>query len=456
MSKSLNNNQFNPLGRVIHMKRVIITLSFTSTLLLAFSVQAAQQKKDKKNPIPNPRKKTTLKFAVDVYQSPYSSSDWIQSTRTLLNSLDSQTITTQNKAPVIFKRWANAILNNLGNDFLMAVNHEVYGHGYLLRSMKKPLNRYRFFSRPQHILSTMFILPLGGIGAYTKPKDNIIFTHDEELIFSMAGSRANKILGNEILLSHFKRGSLNHHHANLYLRSFLDLPFYILNSNKWQSNNDISLYLAALNVKYKKQYGRKFKEDAISLKQLKVGALTYLLNPMVYKCFGSFYRYIATGEEEVWIPHFRIGKVKYLPVVRMGLAPFGTLYYLDNYFQVGNRTIVLGLRGGKSPYYDKPYGGIVFKSQGIISIDRYQFDPFINLYYQPKIYLTLSDYKSIRKQNLLNFETGFGYLVGLRSGVQFTEHFGINAAFGYKTKGFIEGKMPQQSFDARIGISLKY
>jgi len=438
------------------MKRLRILLTLFAYLGCAFQLHAAEKTTHTREDPQIPKTYKSLHFPLDAHQSPYTACSWLLSTRTLLNTLEERNQTTRDSLTPL-QRWALAILNNLSNSFLMAVNHEVYGHGFILRSLKKPIQKYRFFNSPQHILSTLLILPIGGLGAYTKVKEDLLFSHDEALLFNIGGSQANSILANEILLRNFENAGFNHHHANLFLRSFLDLPFYVLNTwEKSQARNDIHQYLSALDEKYRHKHNYSFKPEAISLNHLKKTSLLYLLNPIVYKAFSSFYDYITKGEKEVYIPHFRIGKAKYMPLIRIGLAPFGILYYLENYLHVAKRTYVFGLRGGKSPFYKTLYGGFSFKSKGLLQHHPYTLDPFFNIWYQPNLYLSLSAYKKALRNNKIDYRTGFGYLGGLKGGIQLNKHTGIDLTVGYKTMGFVEGAMPQKGLLLSGGISFHY
>jgi len=124
------------------------------------------------------------------------------------------------------------------------------------------------------------------------------------------------------------------------------------------------------------------------------------------------------------------------------------MYYLDNYIGYNNKTFLISLEGGKSPFYSNGYGGMQIKTHQLWNYKNYGLDVEGHLWFQPS--LQLETHGPVEDEN------HWGGLVGLSNQLQLTEMFSLNAAVLYKTLGFTEGGVADKGLMFRGGFTLCY
>ncbi len=403
-------------------KHIQLFLAFT--LLGTFSAYAGEQRHD---------------FIVDRYFSPYASSPTIISVRGLLNNLQGGDLAFQKSSARFCGRCGSTILNNALNDFLMLASHEVHGHGFRMRSFGYNVDGYS--------LSILFppallFLPMNSFGGATHfAYAQNLPSGDADLMVTIAGNEANSILANEIIIKNFTIGYLGPKSYNLFFKAFTNLLGYLVVTSEENAGDDIQAYLKTINYKYRYQ-------QKTSLRDLRLSSLVFWLNPILYTSIYSFYAYLFAGKQHVAIPQLNFNNIHYMPVVRMGLTPFGVNYYVDNYISLGQRTFLLGINAGKSPFYSNVYSGANFRTQNLLIYQRYGLDITGNVWHQPALYF--DNYDAIKDKNHL------GGLLGITNTFNIAKNFGINLSLFYKSQGFIEGEVAQQGFIVRGGLSLVY
>ncbi len=70
-----------------------------------------------------------------------------------------------------------------------------------------------------------------------------------------------------------------------------------------------------------------------------------------------------------------------MPLIKMGLTPFGLMHYLENYIGHGNKTFLVSISGGHSPYYTRGYGGIQLQTARLWTYKNYGLDVTGTLWY---------------------------------------------------------------------------
>ena len=389
-------------------------------------------------------KVTEKSFIFDRYGSPYATSSWLIDSRSFLNELEDKHISDKSRDS-FWIRWATAVGNNLYNDLSMLYAHEVNGHGFRQRSFNKRVDGYKLSI---HFLGiTPFFTPvnvLGGITYYNtfdELKDRTTKTYiDRNLLGIIAGNEANAVLANELILKNFKTGSLDYRDYNLFFKSFTNLLGYILFFGERNFGGDISAYLL--------QIKNKYDSDKISLNTLLLSTTTFFLNPMLYVSTWSFYAYLFKKEKTFIIPHLNWGEVTYMPLIRIGLTPFGISYYLDNFTSNQKQTFLISINGGKSPFYTQYYGGIGCKTDELYTHKNYTLDITTNLWYQPKLILETSD--------IIEDKNYWGGLISIQNKFKINSYISLHGNILYKTSGFLEGIEAKKGFIWQAGFSLNY
>jgi hypothetical protein len=208
----------------------------------------------------------------------------------------------------------------------MLWQHEVNGHGFRMRSFNLQVTGYGLSPSLKKTVPSLIVsmlTPVNGLGGVTHYRLKRELLVDEELLVTIAGNEANAVLANEILLRNFKHRKLDYRDYNLFCKAFTNLLGYLVVTDPSRSGDDISHYL--INMKFK--YG----SESLSLTDLRLGAIVFFLNPVLYSSIWSFYAYAFKNEKEISMPCLSWDQITYMPLIRMGLTPFGMSYYLDNY-----------------------------------------------------------------------------------------------------------------------------
>ena len=366
-------------------------------------------------------------FIFDRYGSAYSGSSILMSTRTLLNELEDFLIS-EEQSQSIWTRITSCLINYYIGSQLSTINHEVYGHGFRVRSLGGSVDYYKFSFSGGASTNFRRFWPKG--------------VADIELLINIGGIEANKVLAREIMLKHFKYRTLDVRTYFMFLDSFLDLLNYVgttASSEKVRNStgNDIMNYLKDINDKHQTQ-------QQIELNDLENATFSLLFNPLWTLCV-----YIFKDVPSLTIPHIVWNGIAYMPLVRPGLTPFGIAYYLENYIGYENKTALLSLYGGSSPFYTHMYGGIKLQTDELWSYQDYCIlDIEASLWYQPTLQLTLLD--------IIEDKNYWGGLIGIGSKFMVNSHFSLYTKLLYKTKGFVEGVVAQDGLILQAGCSFHY
>ncbi len=372
----------------------------------------------------------------DYHMSSYSAAVCLVSTRNGLSKLEDTYLHPRiPHNPWI--RWTTSVANNLTNDLMMLAEHEVYGHGFRHRSHGLQVEGYTLFLL---FPWAPFFVPMNGLGAATYY--NSSKTADTDILETIAGNEANSVLASELIRANFSLGYLDHRSFNLFFKAFTNLLGYIIITpeevNQSDMPGDIEVYLEDIN----KKHGFK----GLHLYELRRASWVFYLNPILYTSVWSFYSYIFTGKKEFDIPRLTWDQVSYMPLIRMGLTPFGVAYYLDNYLSISQKTFLISLNGGSSPFYTSSYGGIGCQTSELWTYQNYGLGLEGNLWYQPQLQLSPSDPLSAHNE--------WGGLMGITNRYRVNEHVSLLATVYYKTTGFVEGVLAGSGLGLRAGISL--
>ena len=141
----------------------------------------------------------------------------------------------------------------------------------------------------------------------------------------------------------------------------------------------------------------------------------------------------------------KIGNVKYLPSVNLALTPFGSEFYLNNYFKCNHHTFKIYARYG-DPKFENFWGA------GASALNLFQnkclyLNASSDMWSQPSLTLQSGNYSSRVTGK------GFGGCVSATIGIKILNNkFNIVAQTGYKTDGFLQGENLSKGFFIGAGI----
>lgn len=394
----------------------------------------------KGNPQETSREKA---FILDRYMSPYASSPLIMSTRALLSEGEDYLFPPREPSSLL-GRYARSVGNNFVNDVFMLISHEANGHGFRARRLGFGVRGYSGFLLLHGALG--FITPANSLGGATHyasaPK-----TTEEDLLGVIAGNEANSVLAQQVILKDFATGTLDYRMYNLFFKAFTNLLGYIvLTSDAGVAG--MGEGIAGDITEYQKLINKKHGKQGMPLSALRWGSVSFFLNPVLYVSIWSFYAHIFGGQRDFSIPRLELGSVHYMPLIRMGLTPFGIAYYLENYIAYGGRSLLVSFNAGGSSFYSHPYGGVQVQTEKLWNYSRYSLDLEGHLWHQPK--LLLADNAQLEDKNYL------GGLIGINNTFKISQYFSLNADVSYKTPGFVEGVVADSGFNFRGGFTLHY
>ncbi|MFP4081137.1 MAG: hypothetical protein ACLFVG_00110 [Candidatus Aminicenantes bacterium] len=348
---------------------------------------------------------------------------------------------TEKAAGISFRLGKTILLDNVLDHLSFLIQHEVFGHGA----------RYREFGYKNNSYRLNLLFPYGngkGWAIRGRPEVNRKISPHENMASIIGGSESNTVLSNILRFKWLQRGKMNYRETILYLFSANDLGMYILRTKynlRGEAGNDVLSYLTAINTYQGYPHGVGYK---LTLDRLAGQAFINMLNPFNYfSVYAYFYTYLWSGEENFNIPMIHIGNMRYIPSFRLGLSPFGSEFYFENFFALSSAVIHVYFRYG-DPTFHK-FWGLGLHGLNLMQDDNLTIHAQVDLWDQPSLLLggeTVKPGPSGLGGALM--ATLFYKLAGAGS------RFQLAAQIGYKTAGFLEGENLRAGFIARLGLSL--
>jgi hypothetical protein len=254
--------------------------------------------------------------------------------------------------------------------WLVVANHEVMGHGARLRE--------RFDGSISYTVDPP--APYGPGGGATFFRFDREPTRHELLAVSAAGMEADAVAARVVAERVFRRGRLRPRDAIRYLAFELDTLTYILSTGDGpeREGHDVSAFLQTYNG-----LAAAAGAGPLTARTLRREVLVSLANPMLGFAAYGIGRYLWTGAADARVPALPIGKLRYLPLVRYQLTPYGTEWALANYVAGGRWPTRIEVRFGRAPG-TRPWG-IGAERRELASWRSWRLDAGADLWRQPAI-----------------------------------------------------------------------
>lgn len=330
--------------------------------------------------------------------------------------------------------------------YLSTAQHEVFGHGYRVRSLKGHVSKYN--------IGVPF--PYARGGGYTMFRYTNRWTPFQMLAVDTGGVEANAILANQIKMHWLQADRVDPCMAVFYLSSQHNLTQYIFYTKNSQFDlGDIKKYVDLLNNIYRDQ-------GHLSLSSLKKQAWINFLDPFTYLSLYSWGNFVLTGAKKA-PPMFRLGEYGYLPGAKLGLTPFGPEYYLENYLVKEGAPIYFYLRYGQ--HAGHAYSGVGVEHPSFLwKSGTTTIGLRVDGWYQP--HTAFQDRRfSYQEYNQkwragealpeVPYDPKAGASASLILRTQFSPGF-LFCQIGGKSKGFVAGESLDAALTARGGISFSW
>jgi len=326
------------------------------------------------------------------------------------------------------------------DNFSITFTHEYFGHGARYREQD--------WENVHYEIKIPLPYGTGGGAAIGSPSSSRVYSDHESLARFSGGLEVQSLMNRELFFRWMARGDIYYREASLYLFSFMVNLVYFQTTREDILRHDVAQYLILIN-------SHAGYSDVNNLlmnpEDLKNRNMINLANPFLfYALYTQLKTYIWDGNLSSKLPMFRIKGIDYLPSFRMGLAPFGPEYHLENYFRAKNSVFLIDLRIGDNTFY-KSWGGVGLFAQNLYENKRFSLDAKLDIWKQPEIEIGGVDSIALKG-------VGLGGAFSIRGYYDFTSsQYPVSAILelGYKTPGFLEGYALDSSPIIMFGIGTR-
>ena len=251
---------------------------------------------------------------------------------------------------------------------IWVTNHEVFGHGARLRE--------RFDGSIDYEIDAP--APYGDGGGLTRFSFDRAPTIGELLAIDVAGMEASAVAADVMAGRAVADGRMTPRDAIRYIGFELDTFTYILRTGDEPEDDghDVSDFLQAYNEVVRVRGG-----SALQARTLRREALGILANPMLGYAIYGIGRHLLDGSTDVRVPSLKVGGVRYLPMVRYRLTPYGTEWALTNEIAASGRAMQIELRLGRAPAA-KPWG-VAVEGRELASWRQWRLNAAADVWRQP-------------------------------------------------------------------------
>jgi hypothetical protein len=322
--------------------------------------------------------------------------------------------------------------------WLTVANHEVMGHGARLRERFDGFIGYSIDAPA----------PYGAGGGAT------FFTFDrpptmaEDMAVSAAGMEADAVAARVVAERAFHGGRLPWRTAIRYLNFELDTFYYVRGTG-----DDLAAEGAGHDVA---QFLRTYNDVAVAAGATPLApgtarreVLASLANPMFGMAAYAIGRYVWTGADNVTVPAFSIGDVRFLPLVRYQLTPYGTEWAVTSHLSGRRWPSRIEVRIGRAPGV-RPCG-LAVERRSLTTVQSWRIDLGAEVWRQPDVAARVDPASR-------PLETGL-HIRGRAERPLLPVWFMAQKAtaivdVGVKTAGFVPGEPLGAGFVWRIGIGI--
>ena len=393
--------------------------------------------------------------SVDQYYSPYMGSDAIL---TIHQSLDlSEQWLTSYEEPKrglkpSFYRWVDLTLIWTPITVIeQVVQHELFGHGYRIRSLKEAeVKDYHIKTPP----------PYGTGGGATEFVIGDKLKVGELQAINIAGLEAEDLLSRQIKISFLQKNALDAKLGLLFSNTKFSSFYYSLIDYSLDgeledhlfSGNDIEAFIYTNDLLYPQS---QIKKGNLTLK-----LLANLLDPVVWYNQYNTFQFIFTGKN-CSCPMIPFGKdLKWLPGIQVSLAPYGVDYVLENFFIFHDKPLYAYAKST----FDKANEAVAFgfEAKELYTKDPVSFGVKTHLWRQPDFLANctvgqlLSGVKppAFEKQSV---QKHYGAYLGIIGNYHMSRNFNnFYLECGAKSSGYIPGYPLQASVVWRVGAQLSF
>ena len=259
---------------------------------------------------------------------------------------------------------------------LLVVNHEVFGHGARLRE--------RFDGPIAYKIGVPAPYGRGG-GSTSFIFDRTPSAH-ELMAVHAGGMEVDGVAA--AIASHraFSTRQMRPRDAIRYLAFELDTLSYVLSTDDEgeEPGHDVAAFLESYNTT-----AAAVGAATLTPRALRRQALVALANPMLAYAAYGIGRYLVTGATNVAVPVLSIAGVRYLPMLRYRLAPYGTEWSLVNELGGRIRPTQIELRIGRAPHVT-PWG-IRVRQRELTTWRAWILEASLDVWRQPQLALAAGE-----------------------------------------------------------------
>jgi hypothetical protein len=316
---------------------------------------------------------------------------------------------------------------------LLVFNHEVFGHGARLRE--------RFDGPIEYHIEIP--APYGGGAGETSFVLNRAPTAYELMAIAAGGMESTSVVASSVAERAFADQRMLPRDALRYLLFEFDTQGYVASTDENEEpGHDVGDFLKTYN-----DLAIAAGAHTLTPRQLRRESLVGLANPMgAYALFGIA-RYWWNGATDVPVPTLSIGGVRYLPLVRYRLTPYGTEWSLVNALAGRMRPTEVELRIGRSPL-ETPWG-IGVRQRSVARWRGWSVDGAVDMWRQPPIAGT--DPRRVDLELRTGARVRGRASHGLAPG---TSRATLIVEVGVKSAGYLPGEPMRRGVVARAGLGV--
>lgn len=331
-------------------------------------------------------------------------------------------------------------------DLIATTQHEVFGHGYRIRTYEK----YKAIVKGYSIGVPP---PYGRGGGSTSFRFSDWLSITELTAIDIAGMEANFVLANTMKDLFFIERSIDGRMAPLYISSLLDFTTYAFHTwligNSVSAGNDIDSYVNLMNY--------SFGKNELSVKSLMLSSLVNFIDPYFFSSLAAAGMYV--GRNETFEPFYiQCGNYQITPALSAIPTPFGMEYWARIDMRHKKFPFLFYVRGGAQN--DKGYGGIGMRFPNIRKWRSFHLGGRLDFWIQPGYFNgsyidTINDLAPYPPQ-MAPYRFGALAEVFINIPLDVKKENFFHLEVGYKSPGYIPGEFLYHSPICRAGFSKNF